>query len=58
MIGSRSSGDSSKRRDGRLRKRLTRSFGLGHVGSGQLVLVSLKHEEKNVLFKVLIGFEK
>lgn len=48
MIGSRSSGGSSKRRDGRLRKRLTRSLGLGHVGSGQFVLEGNLKSKKEI----------
>jgi len=41
MIGSRSSGDSSDNLAGRFRRRVTRSFGFGQVGSGHDVIGNL-----------------
>lgn len=41
MIGSRSSGDSSDSLEGRFRRRVTRSFGFGQVGSGHDVIGNL-----------------
>lgn len=42
MIGSRSSGDSSDSLAGKFRRRVTRSFGFGQVGSGHDVIGNLR----------------
>lgn len=49
MIGSRISGESSKRRGGRFRKRFTLSFGLGQVGRGQCVYLDFTDLHWHVL---------
>lgn len=49
MIGSRISGESSNRRGGRFRNRLTLSFGLGQVGKGQCVYLDFTDLHWHVL---------
>lgn len=49
MIGSRISGESSKRRGGRFRNRFTLSFGLGQVGKGQCVYLDFTDLHWHVL---------
>lgn len=49
MIGSRISGESSKRRGGRFRNRFTLSFGFGQVGKGQCVYLDFTDLHWHVL---------